>query len=57
MFRLQVYLADEKADICYNADRTTPELLREAIDDMGFEAYLPGRLLQSVCVSCELIEG
>ena len=50
MFHLQVSLADEKADICYNADKTTPELLREAIDDMGFEAYLPGSLLQSVCI-------
>ena len=51
MFHLQVSLADEKADICYNADKTTPELLREAIDDMGFEAYLPGRLLQSIYIT------
>lgn len=52
IFHVQVSLADEKADICYNADKTTPELLREAIDDMGFEAYLPGSLLQSVFLTC-----
>ncbi|CAG2190351.1 ATP7 [Mytilus edulis] len=38
---IRVSLADKEAFIIYNPDHTNPEVLREAIDDMGFDASLP----------------
>ena len=39
-----VSLANENANITYNPRMATAEKLREVIDDMGFDASLPGRL-------------
>ncbi|VDH90145.1 Cu+-exporting ATPase [Mytilus galloprovincialis] len=38
---IRVSLADKEAFIIYNPDHTNPEVLREAIDDMGFDASFP----------------
>lgn len=42
--KIKVSLADEKAVISYNPAEVSPSQLREAIDDMGFEASLAGSL-------------
>ena len=42
---IKVSLADEKADIQYDLSAVTPEQLRDAIDDMGFDANLLGKSL------------
>lgn len=39
---IKVFLADQKGEIEYNPNRVTPQMLRDAIEDMGFEASLPG---------------
>lgn len=47
----QVSLADHQGIFEYDPLLTTPEELREAIEDMGFDAYLPGEKLCSVVVA------
>lgn len=47
----QVSLADHHGIFEYDPLLTTPEELREAIEDMGFDAYLPGEKLYGVVVA------
>lgn len=48
----QVSLADHQGIFEYDPLLTTPEELRDAIDDMGFDAFLPGK--STHCVVAEL---
>ena len=51
---VEVSLKNEEAVIHYDPSLTDPEKLREAIDDMGFEASLPsGSEVQSVLINVE----
>lgn len=47
----QVSLADHQGIFEYDPLLTTPEELREAIEDMGFDAYLPGEKLCGLVVA------
>lgn len=46
----QVSLADHQGIFEYDPLLTTPEELREAIEDMGFDAFLPGERIGSLVV-------
>uniref|UniRef100_A0A7N9AV70 P-type Cu(+) transporter n=1 Tax=Mastacembelus armatus TaxID=205130 RepID=A0A7N9AV70_9TELE len=46
----QVSLTDHKGVFEYDPLLTTPEELREAIEDMGFDSFLPGEILYGVVV-------
>lgn len=46
----QVSLADHQGIFEYDPLLTTPEELREAIEDMGFDAFLPGERIDGVVV-------
>uniref|UniRef100_A0A8D3EEP0 P-type Cu(+) transporter n=1 Tax=Scophthalmus maximus TaxID=52904 RepID=A0A8D3EEP0_SCOMX len=46
----QVSLADHQGIFEYDSLLTTPEELREAIEDMGFDAFLPGERTDGVVV-------
>uniref|UniRef100_A0A672H903 P-type Cu(+) transporter n=1 Tax=Salarias fasciatus TaxID=181472 RepID=A0A672H903_SALFA len=52
----QVSLADEKGFFEYDPLLTTPEELRDAVEDMGFEASLPGKRTDSVSSSAALLK-
>uniref|UniRef100_A0A672H8K0 P-type Cu(+) transporter n=1 Tax=Salarias fasciatus TaxID=181472 RepID=A0A672H8K0_SALFA len=52
----QVSLADEKGFFEYDPLLTTPEELRDAVEDMGFEASLPGKRTDSVVVKITLLK-
>lgn len=47
----QVSLADHNGIFEYDPLLTTPEELREAIEDMGFDAFLPGERIYGVIVA------
>lgn len=51
-----VSLQNEKATIKYDSSLTTPEKLRELIEDIGFEAILPQKNTQ-VCNATVNVEG
>lgn len=38
---IKVSLNEKRADINYDPTKTNPDILRDHIDDMGFEASLP----------------
>uniref|UniRef100_A0A8C9XWY6 P-type Cu(+) transporter n=1 Tax=Sander lucioperca TaxID=283035 RepID=A0A8C9XWY6_SANLU len=46
----QVSLADHQGAFEYDPLLTTPEELREAVEDMGFDAFLPGKRIDGVVV-------
>ncbi|XP_030065925.1 copper-transporting ATPase 1 isoform X3 [Microcaecilia unicolor] len=48
VYHIEVTLEGKTAFIIYNADVQTPESLREAVDDMGFDATLPNSTPQPV---------
>uniref|UniRef100_A0A8D0CTK9 P-type Cu(+) transporter n=1 Tax=Sander lucioperca TaxID=283035 RepID=A0A8D0CTK9_SANLU len=50
----QVSLADHQGAFEYDPLLTTPEELREAVEDMGFDAFLPGKRIDGVVLSCEV---
>jgi Cu+-exporting ATPase len=52
---LQVSLNDKAGYINYNPSMTNPQVLCSAIEDMGFDAFLPS---SSDCVTCKIhVEG
>lgn len=46
----QVSLADHNGIFDYDPLLTTPEEIREAIEDMGFDAFLPGEMMYGVII-------
>uniref|UniRef100_A0A7N8XTF0 P-type Cu(+) transporter n=1 Tax=Mastacembelus armatus TaxID=205130 RepID=A0A7N8XTF0_9TELE len=53
----QVSLTDHKGVFEYDPLLTTPEELREAIEDMGFDSFLPGEILYGVVVDPSLSQS
>lgn len=50
----QVSLTDHSGVFEYDPLLTTPVDLREAIEDMGFDAFLPGKKISDCCMSFEI---
>jgi len=46
---VQVSLAEHKGTFEYDPLLTNPEELRDAVEDMGFDAFLPGEKKQRIC--------